>query len=232
MNNEVILECENLGKTFIDGKNQLTILNNINLQIRRGQQIAILGRSGSGKSTLLQLLGGLDQPTTGAVYLKGKNWTQQSETQRSKWRNQNLGFIYQMHHLLPEFSAQENVALPLLIAGVSANKAMQAAAELITSVGLADRLEHRPAKLSGGERQRVAIARALVNNPACVLADEPTGNLDAENAELTFDLMQKLNRERGTCFVIVTHDQELAARMDARYSLQDRHPGLSVIPAL
>ncbi len=221
MNSSIVLQCDNLSKTFMDGKSQLTILDGINLHVKQGQQIAIMGRSGSGKSTLLQLLGGLDHPTSGKVYLNGKDIMALSEAQRSKWRNKNLGFIYQFHHLLPEFTALENIALPLLIADVAPKQALAIASELIAAVGLTDRQDHRPAKLSGGERQRIAIARSLANNPACVLADEPTGNLDAENAEIAFNLMQRLNRERGTTFVIVTHDLELAARMDHIYTLQD-----------
>lgn len=221
MNSSIVLQCDNLNKTFIDGKSQLTILSGINMQVKQGQQIAIMGRSGSGKSTLLQLLGGLDHPTSGKVFLNGKDIMAMSEAQRSRWRNKNLGFIYQFHHLLPEFTALENIALPLLIADVAPKQALAVASELIAAVGLTDRKDHRPAKLSGGERQRIAIARSLANNPACVLADEPTGNLDAENAEIAFGLMQRLNRERGTTFVIVTHDPEISARMDQTLYLQD-----------
>jgi len=219
--NNIMLECKNISKNFDDGKNQLKVLNNVNLQIKCGAQIAIMGRSGSGKTTLLQLLGGLDNPTSGQVIINGQNILHLSETERGLFRNKSVGFIYQLHHLLPEFSALENVAMPLLIANVSAKQALAKAASLIDLVGLSARLEHRPAQLSGGERQRIAIARSLATDPECVLADEPTGNLDAENAELAFELMRKLNRERGTTFIVVTHDPDLAARMDHTYYIKN-----------
>lgn len=221
MSSDIVLECRNLGKTFIDGKAELNVLTNINMQIKHGAQIAIMGRSGSGKSTLLQLLGGLDSPTTGQVLLNGQDIMSLNEAERAKLRNKFIGFIYQMHHLLPEFTALENIALPLLIANISASVAKQHAKQLIHAVGLRDRAEHRPAQLSGGERQRIAIARSLAMRPSCVFADEPTGNLDAENAELTLQLMQQLNRELGTTFVVVTHDPDLAARLDHTYHLQE-----------
>jgi len=216
-----MLECKNISRTFVDGKQELSVLSSINLQVQRGSQVAIMGRSGSGKTTLLQLLGGLDNPTTGQVIINGQDIMQLSETERGFFRNKSIGFIYQLHHLLPEFSAWENVALPLLIAKVDPKLALNKAKDLIAAVGLSARLEHRPAQLSGGERQRIAIARSLATDPECVLADEPTGNLDAENAELAFDLMRKLNRERGTTFIIVTHDPDLAARMDHTYYLKN-----------
>src|SRR5579872_427369 len=221
MNNNLVLECTNINKSFIDGKNELKVLTNVNMQIQAGSQVAIMGRSGSGKSTLLQLLGGLDTATSGKVLIKGIDIMSLTEAERARFRNKHIGFIYQMHHLLPEFTALENIALPLLIAQMSAAKAMQEAQHLLAAVGLKDRAEHRPGQLSGGERQRIAIARSMATRPDCILADEPTGNLDAENAELAFNLMQQLNRERGTTFVVVTHDPELAARMDNTYHLHD-----------
>jgi lipoprotein-releasing system ATP-binding protein len=221
MNNSIVLECKNLSKSFIDGKDELRVLHNINLQIKAGSQVAIMGRSGSGKSTLLQLLGGLDNPTNGELMVNGENILALSETARAKLRNKSIGFIYQMHHLLPEFTALENIALPLLIAKIAPKQALDRAKQLIRAVGLTDRSAHRPGQLSGGERQRIAIARALATRPACVLADEPTGNLDLENAELALQLMQQLSRENGTTFVVVTHDPDLATRLDHTYHLQD-----------
>jgi lipoprotein-releasing system ATP-binding protein len=221
MNDAIVLECRSVGKSFLDGKDQLNVLTDINMQIKRGAQIAIMGRSGSGKSTLLQILGGLDNPSSGQVLINGVDVLALSETARAKWRNKAIGFIYQMHHLLSEFSALENIALPLLISGLSGKQALAQAMKLLQAVGLQNRSEHRPAQLSGGERQRIAIARSLAMHPECVLADEPTGNLDRENADLAFDLMQQLNRERGTTFIVVTHDPELAARLDQIYYLED-----------
>lgn len=217
--NDIVIECKNITKKFIDGKQELTVLNDVNLQIKRGGQVAIMGRSGSGKSTLLQLLGGLDAPTSGQTMVNGLDIMSLTETERGLLRNRSIGFIYQFHHLLPEFTALENIALPLLIANCDPKQAKHTAQELISLVGLTDRSEHKPAKLSGGERQRIAIARSLATSPDCVLADEPTGNLDAENAELTLQLMQKLNRDRGTTFIVVTHDPDLAARLDHTYHL-------------
>lgn len=219
--NDLMIECRNISKIFVDGKEQLKVLSGINFQIKRGSQVAIMGRSGSGKTTLLQLLGGLDNPTTGSVIINGQDILKLSEAERGFFRNRSIGFIYQMHHLLPEFSAVENVAMPLLIAGIDPKDAIVKAKSLIAAVGLSDRLEHRPGQLSGGERQRIALARSLATDPECVLADEPTGNLDAESAELTFALMRNLNRERGTTFVVVTHDPDLAARMDHTYYLKN-----------
>ncbi len=219
--NNIVLECKNLCKTFVDGKAKLNVLCGVNLQIKRGSQVAIMGRSGSGKSTLLQLLGALDHPTSGKVYLNGKALDAINDYDMNLIRNKHIGFIYQQHHLLAEFSAVENVALPMLIGGVAPKQALLDAAHLISLVGLHNRNSHKPAKLSGGERQRVAIARSLAMRPDCVLADEPTGNLDAENAALVLQLMQKLNRERGTTLIVVTHDPEIAVQMDHTYNLQE-----------
>jgi lipoprotein-releasing system ATP-binding protein len=220
-NSQIVLECKSISKTFIDGKQELRVLTDINMQIKRGSQVAIMGRSGSGKSTLLQLLGGLDKPSSGQIMVNGQDILRLSAAELGWLRNRSIGFIYQFHHLLPEFSAIENIAMPLLIAKADPKKALSRAKELIALVGLTERSEHKPGKLSGGERQRIAIARSLATNPDCVLADEPTGNLDAENAELAFSLMKNLNRELGTTFVIVTHDADLAARMDHTYQLKD-----------
>lgn len=217
----VVLQCNQVTKCFLDGKDKLTILNGINLTVQAGEQIAIMGRSGSGKTTLLQLLGGLDIPSAGSVTLMGQDYKQLNEVQQNNLRNKSLGFIYQFHHLLPEFSAVENVAMPLLIGDQTPQAAIQTATNILVDVGLGDRLDHRPNALSGGERQRVAIARALVCNPACVLADEPTGNLDTETTATTFEIMQQMNRQRNTTFVIVTHDPELAARLDKTYLLEN-----------
>ncbi|WP_127347847.1 lipoprotein-releasing ABC transporter ATP-binding protein LolD [Pseudidiomarina mangrovi] len=211
--NDVLLACQQLSRVYQDGQRQLQVLNQVDLQIQQGDMVAIVGSSGSGKSTLLHCLGGLDQPSSGAVTYRGQAITQWSPNQLADWRNQALGFVYQFHHLLPEFNALENVAMPQLIAGHSQRLAMQRAAEMLAFVGLSERQQHRPAELSGGERQRVAIARALVNQPQLVLADEPTGNLDAQTAEQIYALMQRLNQQLGTAFVIVTHDQHLAHQL-------------------
>ncbi len=221
MSKDIVLECRNLSKTFADGKHGLKILQDINLQVPAGSQIAIVGKSGSGKTTMLQLLGGLDNPTSGTVLISGKDIMALNQTKRGLLRNQEVGFIYQMHHLLPEFTALENIAMPLLIAKRPVKEALAKAEELLAAVGLSERSSHRPAKLSGGERQRVAIARSLVTEPDLVLADEPTGNLDQENANMAFELMCDLNRKSNTSFVIVTHDMDLAQRMDIIYQLQD-----------
>lgn len=221
MSNAIVLECHNLSKSFTDGKRKLQILQSINMQVKAGNQIAIMGRSGSGKSTLLQLLGGLDDPTHGKVLIKDQDIMALNQVERGLLRNREVGFIYQMHHLLPEFSALENIAMPLLIAGQDVKSALAKARELLHAVDLTARSNHRPGKLSGGERQRVAIARSLATNPSIVLADEPTGNLDNETADHIFSLMCRLNRERGTTFIIVTHDQALAAKMDHVYRLHD-----------
>lgn len=218
-----ILECRTVTKDYVDGDSIIKVLMGIELSVMPGEQIAIIGRSGSGKTTLLQLLGGLDKPTTGQVWMKSQNVHALNEREQEKLRNKTLGFIYQLHHLLPEFTAIENVAMPLLIGDVGSAEAKRRAADMLDQVGLSHRLTHRPSELSGGERQRVAIARALVNNPDCILADEPTGNLDAENANQVFDVIQTLNRQHNTSIIIVTHDIQLAKRMDRILELQSGH---------
>jgi lipoprotein-releasing system ATP-binding protein len=212
--NEVVLEARDVHKSFRQGPVTLDVLQGINLAVHAGERLAIVGTSGSGKTTLLQLLGGLDRPTSGQVLVDGRNIHELGEEARGTLRNQAIGFVYQFHHLLPEFTALENVAMPLLVRRMDVREARQRARDVLQRVGLGERLEHRPYQLSGGERQRAAVARALVTEPKLVLADEPTGNLDGVNAESVFGLMLELNRERGTSLVVVTHDLRLAARME------------------
>jgi lipoprotein-releasing system ATP-binding protein len=219
---EFSLQAINLCKDFREGSGEaLQVLKNINFTISSGKTAAIIGSSGSGKSTLLNLLGGLDKPTSGHVLLNGENLFTVNEKSRCVARNQHLGFIYQFHHLLPEFTALENVAMPRLINGTNKDEARQYAAQLLAEVGLSARLDHKPGELSGGERQRAAIARALINGPDCVLADEPTGNLDRKNAEIALELIMQLNKSYKTSLIMVTHDLHIAERLDTVYVLED-----------
>jgi lipoprotein-releasing system ATP-binding protein len=218
---EPVLVCRDLQRSFADAGNRLDVLRGVNLTIEPGERIAIVGESGAGKTTLLQLMGGLDLPTEGQVLIRGRDIAKLNGTRRGLLRNRELGFIYQFHHLLPEFSALENVAMPLLMRSTPVDEVRRSAEQLLQRVGLGERLHHRPGELSGGERQRAAVARALITRPAVVLADEPTGNLDHANGERVFELMLELNREFGSSLVVVTHDQVLAGRMDRILHLQD-----------
>lgn len=216
-----VVKCENIYKTYADADKSIVVLENLQLQVNEGESVAIVGRSGSGKTTLLNILGGLELPSSGQVWLHDKELSQFSNGERGYIRNHVLGFIFQSHHLLPEFTALENVCIPLLIRNLSPLKAKQRALDFLTKVGLKDRATHKPSMLSGGERQRVAIARALVTNPLCILADEPTGNLDDRNTAQMYDLMSHLTREIGTSFIVVTHDLHLAKLMNRQLLLEN-----------
>jgi lipoprotein-releasing system ATP-binding protein len=218
---DAVLTCENLGKFYREAGTLLQVLSDINLTVCRGEKIAVVGVSGSGKSTLLNMLGGLDTPSEGRICVRGRNINEMSERAISRWRNLHLGFVYQFHHLLGEFTALENVAMPLLIRGDSKHQAMGQSREILADVGLAERLNHKPSALSGGERQRVAIARALVGRPSCVLMDEPTGNLDPQTAGNVLALLLRLNTELGISIIIVTHDRNIADKMDRTMSLEN-----------
>lgn len=218
---DAVIRCTGLAMTYAEGKLVTPVFDGLDLAVERGETVAILGASGAGKSTLLHLLGGLDTPTAGEVFVSGQRMSSLSDAARGALRNRALGFVYQFHHLLPEFTALENVMLPVLLAGAAVPDASQRAKALLESVGLGHRLVHKPGELSGGERQRAAVARALVNKPACVLGDEPTGNLDEKTAATVFELMLALNREQGTSLVLVTHDRRLARRLDRVMELHE-----------
>lgn len=220
-NSQILLSAKNLCKTYNEGKMVTEVLKNVSFDIHSKSLLAIIGSSGSGKSTLLHLLGGLDKPTSGEIIFKSQQLNQLSEREKAHLRNQEIGFVYQFHHLLPDFSALENVAMPLLISGAKPNDAKKRAMAMLESVNLVKRANHRPSELSGGERQRVAIGRALINNPALVMADEPTGNLDKTTADSIFDLLISLNRDHGTAFLVVTHDLELANKLDNQLIMRD-----------
>lgn len=220
-NSQILLSAKNLCKTYNEGKMVTEVLKNVSFDIHSKSLLAIIGSSGSGKSTLLHLLGGLDKPTSGEIIFKSQQLNQLSEKEKAHLRNQEIGFVYQFHHLLPDFSALENVAMPLLISGAKPNDAKKRAMAMLESVNLVKRANHRPSELSGGERQRVAIGRALINNPALVMADEPTGNLDKTTADSIFDLLISLNRDHGTAFLVVTHDLELANKLANQLIMRD-----------
>ncbi len=218
---QAVIECSHISKSFTEGPQVVDVLSDLSLSIKQGEQVAIIGSSGSGKSTLLHLLGGLDQASSGDIRINGQNVGSMSEKERGILRNHSLGFVYQFHHLLPEFTALENVAMPLLIRRCSVSESTSRATEILNQVGLGHRLQHKPGELSGGERQRAAIARSMVTSPQCILADEPTGNLDRATAESVYQLLLELNRQHQTSLVIVTHDEGLASKMDRVLKLID-----------